>query len=159
MKRTKLCLKVIYELAELFLSKCYFLWNNEIRILKNPGPIGLYFMVALYESYVQNLEHKAIPEALTLNLVPKTYRRYVDDTHAQFKSKKQSRAGHYITLKQKRKSLANQQSTNKKASKECHRTHKGMPRHIWLSYEVSLIYFWKRKTSRLYLCFIKRACK
>ena len=34
MKRTKLCLKDIYELAELCLSKCYFLWNNEIRILK-----------------------------------------------------------------------------------------------------------------------------
>ena len=35
MKRTKLCLKYIYELAEFCLSKCYFLWNNEIRILKN----------------------------------------------------------------------------------------------------------------------------
>ena len=33
MKRTKLYLKDIYELAEL--CKCYFLWNNEIRILKN----------------------------------------------------------------------------------------------------------------------------
>ena len=28
MKRTKLCLKDIYELAELCLSKCYFLWNK-----------------------------------------------------------------------------------------------------------------------------------
>ena len=45
MKRTKLCLKDIYELAELCLSKCYFVWNNEIRILKNSGPIGLSFMV------------------------------------------------------------------------------------------------------------------
>ena len=45
MKRTKLCLKDIYELAELCLSKCYFLWNNEIRILKNSGAIGLSFMV------------------------------------------------------------------------------------------------------------------
>ena len=45
MKRTKLYLKDIYELAELCLSKCYFLWNNEIRILKNSGPIGLSFMV------------------------------------------------------------------------------------------------------------------
>ena len=34
-------MKDIYELAELCLSKCYFLWNNEIRILKNSGPTGL----------------------------------------------------------------------------------------------------------------------
>ena len=53
MKRTKLCLKDIYELAELCLSKCYFLWNNEIRILKNLGPIGLSFMIVLSESCVQ----------------------------------------------------------------------------------------------------------
>ena len=32
MKITKLCLKDIDELAELCLSKCYFLWNNEIKI-------------------------------------------------------------------------------------------------------------------------------
>ena len=34
MKRTKTCLKDIYELAELCPSKGYFLWNNEIRLLK-----------------------------------------------------------------------------------------------------------------------------
>ena len=76
MKRTKLCLKDIYELVELCLSKCYFLWNNEIRILKKSGSIGLSFMVLLSENYVQNLEHKAIAEALTLNLAPKTYGRW-----------------------------------------------------------------------------------
>ena len=43
--------------AELCLSKCYFLWNNEIRI---PSPIGLSFMVVLSENYVQNFEHRAI---------------------------------------------------------------------------------------------------
>ena len=46
-------------------------------------------MIVLSESYIQNLEHKAIAEALTLNLTPKTYRRYVDDTHARFTSKEQ----------------------------------------------------------------------
>ena len=100
MKRSKLCLKDIYKLAELCLSKCYFLWNNEIRILKNSGPIGLSVMVVLFKSYVQNLEHKAIAEALTLNLAPKTYRRYVDDTHALFKSKEQSREFQKILNKQ-----------------------------------------------------------
>ena len=47
MKRTKLCFKDIYELAELCLSKYYFLLNNEIRTLKNSGSIGLSFMVDL----------------------------------------------------------------------------------------------------------------
>ena len=46
-------------------------------------------MIALSESYFQNLEHKVISEALTLNLAPKTYRQYVDDNHARFKSKEQ----------------------------------------------------------------------
>ena len=82
MKRTKLCLRDVYELAELCLSKCYFIWNDEVRILKNSGPIGLSFMVVLSESCAQNLEHKAIAEALTLNLAPKTYRQQFDDTHA-----------------------------------------------------------------------------
>ena len=89
MKRTRLCLKDIYELVELFLSKCYFLWNNEIRILKNLGLIGLSFMVVLSKSYVQYLEQKAIAAALTLNMAPKTYRQYVDDTHVRFTSKEQ----------------------------------------------------------------------
>ena len=57
-------------------------------------------MVVLSESYVQNLEHKAIAEALTLNLAPKTYRRYVDDTHVRFTSKKQSREFQNILNKQ-----------------------------------------------------------
>ena len=89
-KKTKLCLNDIYELTELCLSRCYFLWNNEIRILKNSGPIGLSFMVVLFESYIRNLQHKAIAEVLT-SLAPTTYKRYVDDTHARFKSKKHSR--------------------------------------------------------------------
>ena len=57
------------------------LWNNEIRILRNSGPIGLYFMVVLSKSYIQNLEPKVIAEELTLNLASKTYIRFVDDTH------------------------------------------------------------------------------
>ena len=48
-------------------------------------------MIVLCKSYVQNLDHKAIAEALTLNLSPRTYRPYVDDNHARFTSKKQSR--------------------------------------------------------------------
>ena len=49
MKRTKLCLKDIYELAELYLGKCYFLWNNEIRILK----LGTYWIIFLWLFYTK----------------------------------------------------------------------------------------------------------
>ena len=52
MKITKLCLKDIDELAELCLSKCYFLWNNEIKILKYSGTIGLSFILVLSKIYV-----------------------------------------------------------------------------------------------------------
>ena len=47
-------------------------------------------MVVLSKSCVRNFEHKAIAEALTINLAPITYRWYVNDTHARFESKKQS---------------------------------------------------------------------
>ena len=43
-------LKDIYELAEPCLRKCYFLWSNETRILKNWGRVELSFMVALPKS-------------------------------------------------------------------------------------------------------------
>ena len=62
-------------------------------------------MVVLSESYVQNLEQKAIAEALALNLAPTTYRRYVDDTHARFESKGQSREFQKILNKHDRKTL------------------------------------------------------
>ena len=64
------------------------------------GPIGLSFVVTLLESYIQNFEHKTIAEALTLNLAPKTYRQYVDDTHVRCKSKEQSREFQKILNKQ-----------------------------------------------------------
>ena len=76
------------------------MWNNEIRILKSSGPIGLSFMVVLSESYVQNLKLKAIGEALTLNLAPKAYRRNADDTNARFEAKEQSRKFQKIFNKQ-----------------------------------------------------------
>ena len=56
MKGTKLCLKDIYKLSELCFSKCYFLWKNKVRILKNLEPIGLSFMIVLSESYLEPLQ-------------------------------------------------------------------------------------------------------
>ena len=46
------------------------------------------------------MEYKAFAETLTLNLAPKTYRRYVDDINARFKSKEQSREFQKIVNKQ-----------------------------------------------------------
>ena len=57
-------------------------------------------MVVLSESYIQNLQHKATAEALTLNLALKTCRRCVDDTHARFKYKELSHGLQKILNKQ-----------------------------------------------------------
>ena len=54
--RTKLTLVDIQQLIELCVSECYFLWDNIIWDLLSYGPIGLSIMVALSESYLQNLE-------------------------------------------------------------------------------------------------------
>ena len=84
---TKLTLTDIHKLTELFLSKSYFLYEDKIRLLENTGPIGLSLTVVLSESYLQHLEHKAMAEALTIQIQPKTFKRYVDDSHARFTSK------------------------------------------------------------------------
>ena len=44
-------------------------------------------MVILSGNYLQHLEHKAIAEALTTQIQPKTFKRCVDDNHARFTSK------------------------------------------------------------------------
>ena len=50
MKRTKLCVEDVCGLAEICLCKCFFLWSDEMRILKNFGLVGLSVMVVLSES-------------------------------------------------------------------------------------------------------------
>ena len=72
--RTKLTLTDIHKLTELCLSKSYFLYENKIRLLENAGPFGLSLMVVLSESFLQDLERKAIAEALTIFIRPKTFR-------------------------------------------------------------------------------------
>ena len=41
-------------------------------------------MVVLSESYLQHLGHKAMVEALTMQIQSKTFKRYVDDGHVCF---------------------------------------------------------------------------
>ena len=85
--RTKLLLTDIHKLTKPYLSKSCVLFENKIRLLENAGPIGLALMVVLLKSYLQYLERKAIAEALTINIHPKTFKRYVDGSHACFPSK------------------------------------------------------------------------
>ena len=57
---TKLNISEIKKLIDICLSRCYFLWNNEIHELENSGPIGLSLMVVMAEGFLQVLEKKAI---------------------------------------------------------------------------------------------------
>ena len=84
--RTKLKIPEIKILIELCLSRCYFLWNDEIHLLKDSGPIGLSLMVVMAEGFLQVLETRAIHEALHLQppAAPITHYRYVDDSHDRF---------------------------------------------------------------------------
>ena len=47
-------------------------------------------MVVLSECYLQRIEHISITQALNLNLAPKTFKRFVDDSHARFNNREQS---------------------------------------------------------------------
>ena len=77
----KIKINDVKKLIELCLSKCYFLWNDEIHELKDSGPIGLSLMVVMAEGFLQYIESKALQTALN---PPKSYVRYVDDSHARF---------------------------------------------------------------------------
>ena len=47
-------------------------------------------MVVLSECYLQRIEHISITQALNLNLAPKTFKRFVDDSYARFNNREQS---------------------------------------------------------------------
>ena len=80
----------IHQLIDLCVSECYFLYNNQIWKLYNSGPIGLSIMVVLSECYLQRLEEKSVTLSFALNLSPKTFKRYVDDSHTRFENKQKS---------------------------------------------------------------------
>ena len=86
-ERTKLTLADIHKFTELCLSKCYFLYENNLYLSQNSGPIGLSLNVVLSECYLQKIELKAITEALNYKIAPKTFRRFVDDSHSCFQNR------------------------------------------------------------------------
>ena len=65
--RTKLSLIDTKSLIDLCISRCYFLWENEIHELKNTGPIGLSIMVVIAEAFLQYHEARALQQALSFN--------------------------------------------------------------------------------------------
>ena len=85
--RTKLTLVHIHQLIELCVSECHFLYNNLFWKLYNSGPIGLSIMVVLSGCYLQRLEENSIALSFALNIWPKTFKCYVDDSHARFENK------------------------------------------------------------------------
>ena len=60
-----------------------------MRVQESSGPFGLALMVVISEAVLRRLEDKAIQEALTTNLAPLTYERYVYDSHARFETVQQ----------------------------------------------------------------------
>ena len=70
-ERTKLTLTDIPKLTELCLSNCYFLYENNIRLFQNSGPIALSLMVVLSECYFQKVESEAETKALNYKIAPK----------------------------------------------------------------------------------------
>ena len=90
--RTPLNLKHIKALMELCLENSYFLWNNQIRMLEDSGPIGLSLMVVVAEGFLQSIEKRALTIArLPQNSsCPITHKRYVDDSHDRFGTRRKS---------------------------------------------------------------------
>ena len=52
--RTKLEVSDIRRLIELCLHKCYFLWENDIYVIDNAGPIGLSLSWLLWPNHISN---------------------------------------------------------------------------------------------------------
>ena len=80
----------IHQLIELCVSECYFLYDNLIWNLYNSGSISLSIMVVLAECYLQRFEERSIALFFGLNISPKAFKRYVDDSHARFDNKQKS---------------------------------------------------------------------
>jgi len=86
--RTSLSIQEVKTLIRLCVSKCYFVWENDIHVLDNSGPIGLSLMVVIAEAFLQHHERNAIEASriMTPPICLKSFFRYVDDSHARFQS-------------------------------------------------------------------------
>ena len=73
-KHTKLTTIDIHKVMALYLSKCYFLYENNLCLFQNCGPIGLSLMVVLSENYLLKIKCKGFMEALNYKIAPKILR-------------------------------------------------------------------------------------
>ena len=116
--RTKLKIAEIKNMLELCLSRCYFIWNDEIHVLKDSGPIGLSIMVVMAEGFLQVLEAKALEDALHQqpSISPLSFLRYVDDSHSRFEEEEYSDQFLEVLNRQHRniKYTIDKESTDKK---------------------------------------------
>ena len=83
-QRTRLTLGDIGKLLKMCLETCYFLWNDKLYEIHDTGPIGLSLMVVVAEGFLQHIESQALSIAINHQVAPKTFFRYVDDSHARF---------------------------------------------------------------------------
>ena len=58
--------------------------------MKKRAKLNLADIQQFLECYLQRIEHISITQALNLNLAPKTFKRFVDDSHARFNNREQS---------------------------------------------------------------------
>ena len=66
--RTKFSLQHIRKLIQICLDTCYFLYENEIYVIDDAGPIGLSLMVVVSEAYLQFIEEKAVNISIIMNV-------------------------------------------------------------------------------------------
>ena len=71
-----------------------------MRFLENSGSVGLALMAVISEAFLKRLKDRSFQEALATNLVPLTYKRYVDDRQARFETVHQSHSFLNILNKQ-----------------------------------------------------------
>ena len=64
----------------------FLIYENNLRLFQNSGPTGLSLTVVLSECHLQKIESKAM-EALNYLIAPKTFRRFVDDSHTSFQER------------------------------------------------------------------------
>ena len=61
-----------------------FYVESECYTIENSGPISLLLVVVIAEGYLQFVENAAIVNTVNNRYAPKTFYRYVDDSHARF---------------------------------------------------------------------------
>ena len=82
----KLTLTGIHNMAELCVSRYYFLHRRRIRLSDNAGLTGLSLMLTLFQSYRQSLEHKARNQLFTFRFRPETICKYADNSYTGLQS-------------------------------------------------------------------------